>query len=185
MKGLLFWPLSIVHNKPLIRRSAMQNKILLVIDIQNDTVKNYKEVIDNINRSIEWAVDNDIHVVYIRYENLSDGTKNFKPNTRGSELTSDLKIASENVFTKYKGSALTSEEFTDFIRKNEICDFYLTGADATICVKSTCYNLCKANYNVNVLSDCISSWDKKKIPEMLDYYKSKGGNLISLNELLG
>ena len=67
----------------------------------------------------------------------------------------------------------------------EISDFYLTGADATICVKSTCYNLCKAGYSVSVLSDCISSWDKKKIPEMLDYYKSKGGNVICLNELLG
>ena len=163
----------------------MQKKALIIIDIQNDTVKNYKEVIDNINKSIEWAVSNDIHVVYIRHENLSDGTRVFKPNTHGSELASDLKVVSENIFTKYKGSALSSEEFTDFIGKNEIYDFYLTGADATICVKSTCYNLCKANYNVSVLSDCISSWDKKKIPEMLNYYKSKGGNVINLNDLLG
>jgi len=161
----------------------MQKKALVIIDIQNDTPKNYKEIIDNINKSIEWAVNNDIHVVYIRHENLSDGTRVFKPNTLGSELASDLKIVSKNIFTKYKGSALNSEKFTDFISKNEICDLYLTGADATICVKSTCYNLCKANYNVNVLSDCISSWDKKKIPEMLDYYKSKGANVISLNDL--
>jgi len=162
----------------------MLKKALLVIDIQNDTVKNYKEVIGNINKAIEWAVHSDIHVVYIRHENLSDGTKVFKPNTRGSELASDLKIVSKNVFTKYKGSALSSEEFTEFISQNEISDFYLTGADATICVKSTCYNLCKANYNVTVLSDCISSWDKKKISEMLDYYKSKGSNVISLKDLL-
>jgi len=162
---------------------SMQKKALIIIDIQNDTHKNYKEIIDNINKSIKWAVNNDIPVVYIRHENLSDGTRTFKPNTYGAELASDLKVVSKNVFTKYKGSALSSEEFTDFISKNEICDFYLTGADATICVKSTCYNLCKANYSVNVLSDCISSWDKKKIPEMLDYYKSKGGNVISLNDL--
>jgi len=162
----------------------MQKKALLVIDIQNDTAKNYKEIIDNINKSIEWAVNNDVHVVYIRHENLSDGTRVFKPNTRGSELASDLKIVSKNIFTKYKGSALSSEEFSDFINENEICDFYLTGADAAICVKSTCYNLCKANYKVSVLSDCISSWDKKKISEMLDYYRSKGGNVISLNDIV-
>jgi len=158
-------------------------KALVIIDIQNDTTKNYKEVIDNINKSIDWAVNNNIHVVYIRHENLSDGTRVFKPNTRGAELASDLKIASKNIFTKYKGSALSSEEFTDFINKNEICDFYLTGADATICVKSTCYNLCKANYNVNVLSDCITSWDKKKIPEMIQYYENKGSKIITLNDL--
>jgi len=161
----------------------MLKKALVIIDIQNDTPKNYKEIIYNINKSIEWAVNNNIHVIEQRYENLSDGTRVFKPNTRGAELASDLKIVSKNIFTKYKGSALSSEEFVDFISKNEICDFYLAGADATICVKSTCYNLCKDNYNVNVLSDCISSWDKKKISEMLDYYKSKGANVISLKGL--
>lgn len=161
----------------------MQNKALVVIDIQNDTPKNYKEVIGNINSAIQWAIDNDVHVVYIRHENLSDGTKVFKPNTSGAELASDLNVASEHIFTKYKGSALTSAEFTDFISKNEISDFYLTGADATICVKSTCYNLCKAKHNVTVLSDCISSWDKKKINEMLDYYRSKGADVIGLTDL--
>ena len=162
----------------------MRKKALVVIDIQNDTPKNYKEVIGNINGAINWAVDNDVHVVYIRNENLSEGAKIFRPGTRGAELASDLKIVSENVFTKYKSNALTCEGFTDFISKNEISDFYLTGADATICVKSTCYNLCKAGYNVTILSDCISSWDKKKIPEMLQYYESKGGRIICLNDLL-
>ena len=163
----------------------MQKKALVIIDIQNDITKNYKEIIDNINKAIDWAVDNDIHVVYIRHENLSAGTRTFKPNTHGFELVSDLKIVSENVFTKSKGNALTSEEFSDFISKNEICDFYITGADAVACVKSTCYNLSKANYGVDVLSDCITSYDKRKIDEMLRYYESKGCKIISLNDLLG
>ena len=162
----------------------MQKKALVIIDIQNDITKNYKEIIGNINKAIDWAVNNEIHVVYIRHENLSAGTRNLKPNTYGSELASDLKIASNNVFTKYKGSALTSEEFTDFIANNEISDFYIMGADAAICVKSTCYNLRKANYEVTVLSDCITSWDKKKIPEMLLYYESQGCKVISLIDLL-
>jgi len=163
----------------------MQKKALVIIDIQNDITKNYKEIIDNINKAIDWAVDNDIHVVYIRHENLSAGTRTFKPNTHGFELVSDLKIVSENVFTKSKGNALTSKEFSDFISKNEICDFYIAGADAVACVKSTCYNLSKANYGVDVLSDCITSYDKRKIDEMLRYYESKGCKIISLNDLLG
>lgn len=95
-----------------------------------------------------------------------------------------MKIVSKNVFTKYKGNALSSEGFTDFISKNEICEFYITGADAIACVKSTCYNLRKGNYSVNVLSDCITSYDKRKIDEMLRYYESKGSKIISLNDLL-
>ncbi len=161
----------------------MLNKALVVIDIQNDITKNYKEIIDNINRSIDWAVKNDIHVVYIRHENLSDGTRTFKTGTRGAELAPDMNIVSENIFTKYKGNALTSEAFADFINKNEISDFYIAGADAVACVKSTCFNLRKANYNVSVLSDCITSYDKRKIDEMLNYYESKGCNITSVNEL--
>jgi nicotinamidase-related amidase len=161
----------------------MQKKALVVIDIQNDITKNYREIIDNINRSIDWAVKNEIHVVYIRHENLSAGTRTFKPDTRGSELASDLKIVSKNVFTKYKGNALSSEAFADFVNKNEIGEFYLTGADAVACMKSTCFNLCKANYKVNVLSDCITSYDKRKIDEMLHYYEKNGSRIISLNDL--
>ena len=159
-------------------------KALVIIDIQNDITKNYKEIIDNINKSIDWAVNNDIHVVYIRHEYLSETMKKFKPNTYGSELVPDLKIVSKNVFTKHKENALSCEEFTDFINKNKISEFYLAGADAIACVKSTCYNLLKANYKVNVISDCITSCYKKKLDEMLHYYESKGSKIISLNALL-
>lgn len=159
-------------------------KALVVIDIRNDITKNYKGIIDNLNDAINWAVNNNVHVVYIRHENLSSGTRTFKTNTRGAELVSDLKIVSDNIFTKYKGNALSSEAFADFINKNAIDEFYITGADAIACVKSTCYNLTKANYKVNVLSDCITSYDKKKIDEMLHYYESKGCKIITLNDLL-
>ena len=158
-------------------------KTLVIIDIQNDTPKNYKEVIDNINKAIDWAFDNNIHIIYIRHEDLSAKARLFKPNTPGSELATDLKIVSKNIFTKHKGNALTSEEFVKFINSNKICEFYIAGGDATICVKSTCFNLRKANYGVTVLSDCITSWSKKKIPEMIQYYKSKGCKIISLNDL--
>ncbi|WP_455683869.1 cysteine hydrolase family protein [Thomasclavelia sp.] len=159
-------------------------KALIIIDIQNDITKNYKEIIDNINKSIEWAVKNNIHIVYIKHYNLSAGTRTFKPDTHGAKLVSDLKIVSNNIFIKSKGNALTSEEFADFININKICEFYITGADAVACIKSTTYNLRKAGYKVNVLSDCITSYDKKKINEMLHYYKDKGCTLINLNDLL-
>lgn len=162
----------------------MQKKAFVVIDIQNDITRNYKDIIDNINKAIDWAVNNSIHVVYIRHENLSAGTRTFKPNTNGSELVPDMKIASQNIFTKSKGNALTSEDFANFIRKNEICDFYIAGADAVACVKSTCYNLCKAKFGVTVLSDCITSYDKRKIDEMLRYYESQGCKVIRLCDLI-
>lgn len=160
------------------------NKALVVIDIQNDITKNYREIIGNINKAIAWAMNHGIHVVYIRHENLSAGTRTFKPDTRGAELVPDLNIVSENIFTKFKGNALSSEAFAEFINRHNIDEFYLSGADATACVKSTCYNMVKANYQVSVLSDGITSYDKRKIDEMLQYYERIGCKIINLNDLV-
>ncbi len=44
--------------------------------------------------------------------NLSPGTRTFKPDTKGTELVPELKVVSGNVFVKSKSNALTSEEFT-------------------------------------------------------------------------
>jgi len=162
----------------------MQNKALVVIDIQNDITKNYREIIDKVNRAIDWAVENELHVVYIRHYNLSEGTRTFKPNTRGSELVSDMKLVSNHIFEKSKGNALTSEAFADFIQKNEIGEFFIAGADAIACVKSTVFNMCKQNYKVTALSDCITSYDKRKIDEMLDYYAKNGSEVMKLNDLM-
>ncbi len=151
----------------------MGNKALVIIDIQNDITKNYKDVIDNINKAISWAVDSNFHVVYIKHNNLSAGTRTFKPDTRGAELVPEMNIVSENVFIKSKSNALTSEPFVDFIKSNVIDEFYIAGADATACVKSTCFNMTKLGYKVTVLSDCITSYDKNKIDELLLYYESK------------
>lgn len=163
----------------------MQNKALVVIDIQNDITKNYKEIIGNLNTAIQWAVAHDIHVVYIKHNNLSAGTRTFKPDTRGAELVPDLNVVSEHIFTKTKGNALTSEGFAAFVQENEIREFYITGADAIACVKSTCYNLAKAGYIVHALSDCITSYDKRKIDEMLQYYASKGCQVELLRDVMG
>jgi len=162
----------------------VKDQALVVIDIQNDITKNYKEIIGNINTAVDWAVAHDIHVVYIKHNNLSAGTKTFKPETRGAELVPDMKVVSQNIFTKTKGNALTSEDFAAFISKNEIGEFYIAGADAVACVKSTCYNMSKCGYIVHVLSDCITSYDKKKIDEMLQYYASKGCTVEKLSEVM-
>ena len=81
-------------------------------------------------------------------------------------------------------SALTSEAFTAFIQEHGISEFYVVGADAAACIKSTCYNITKSAYTVHVLSDCITSYDKRKLPELLSYYESKGCSVLALSDVL-
>ena len=162
----------------------MKSKALVVIDLQNDITKNYKEIIEATNQAIDWAAANAMDVVYIGHNNLSAGTRTFQPGTRGAELVPELKIVSDHIFIKTKSNALTSEEFAAFIRAHNITEFFIAGADATACIKSTCYNMTKAGYAVHVLSDCITSYDKKKLPEMLEYYASKGCTVGKLSDVM-
>ena len=161
----------------------MKNSALVVIDLQNDITKHYREIIENVNAAIDWAVEKKLWVVYIQHNNLSAGTRTFKPGTRGAELVPELKVVSDHIFTKAKSNALTSEAFTAFIKEHDITDFYLAGADAAACIKSTCYNMAKSGYTVHVLSNCVTSYDKKKLPEMLAYYESKGCAVMTLQEV--
>ena len=160
----------------------MSNKALVVIDIQNDITKHYKDIIDNINAAIDWAVSQGMTVIYIKHYNLSPGTRTFKLDTKGSELVPELKVVSNHVFVKTKANALTSGDFSEYIRENGIDEFYITGADATACVKSTCFNMTKAGYAVHVISDCVTSYDLKKMHEMLAYYADKGCDVGTLND---
>ncbi len=162
----------------------MKNSALVVIDLQNDITKNYREIIENVNEAISWAAQKELRVVYIQHNNLSAGTRTFKPGTHGAELVPELNVVSSHIFTKSKSNALTSEAFMAFIKENGIDDFYMVGADAAACIKSTCFNMTKSGYTVHVLSDCITSYDKKKLPEMLAYYESKGCEVIELSEII-
>ena len=161
---------------------AMKNKALVVIDIQNDITKHYRDIIGNINSAIEWAVVEEMHVIYIKHNNITAATRTFKPGSKGEELLPEMKVVSDNIFVKTKSNALTSEAFSAFIAANGITEFYVAGADATGCVKSTCFNMAKAGFTVHVLSDCVTSYDLKKLPEMLAYYENKGCEVKKLLE---
>lgn len=56
------------------------SKALVVIDLQNDITKNYREIIDRVNRAIIWADSCGMAVIYIRHLNLS-ATGSFREGT--------------------------------------------------------------------------------------------------------
>ena len=60
----------------------MNRKALVVIDIQNDITKHYRDIIGNINSAADWAMKKGIAVIYIKHNNLSAGTRTFKPDTK-------------------------------------------------------------------------------------------------------
>lgn len=91
----------------------MQNSALVVIDLQNDITKHYKEIIENVNAAIDWAVQKELWVVYIQHNNLSAGTRTFKPGTRGAELVPEMKVVSDHSYDKKKLPELLKEGHID------------------------------------------------------------------------
>ena len=41
----------------------MKNSALVVIDLQNDITKNYREIIDNVNRAIDFALEKNMFML--------------------------------------------------------------------------------------------------------------------------
>lgn len=102
----------------------MKNSALVVIDLQNDITKNYREIIENVNEAIDWAVKKELWVIYIQHNNLSAGTRTFRPGTRGAELVPELNVVSDHIFTKSKSNALTSKAFSAFLQERGITEVY-------------------------------------------------------------
>ena len=61
------------------REKRMEKSALMVIDLQNDITKNYRDIIDGVNEAIRRAEARGMEIVYIRHNNLSAGTRAFKP----------------------------------------------------------------------------------------------------------
>ena len=163
----------------------MENKkALVVIDLQNDITKHYKDIIANVNTAIDWAKSEGMQVVYIKHHNKIPFIRAFIAGTKGAELVPEMKIISDNIFAKEKGNALTSKDFAAFIKDNSLNEFYVAGADATACVKATCVNMKKSSYAVHVISDCVTSYNLKKLDKMFSYYKKKGCEVKNLTDYM-
>ena len=44
----------------------MNHKAFVVIDIQNDITRHYKDIIDRLNAAVEWAAESGMEIVYIQ-----------------------------------------------------------------------------------------------------------------------
>ena len=45
----------------------MNHKALVVIDIQNDITKHYRDIIDRLNAAIEWAAESGMEIAQFLY----------------------------------------------------------------------------------------------------------------------
>lgn len=87
----------------------MSHTALVIIDIQNDISKHYRDIIHGINAAVDRAASKGMQIVYILHNNITGGTRTFKSGSKGTELVPELKVVTDNSFVKTKANALTSD----------------------------------------------------------------------------
>lgn len=167
---------------------------LLVIDIQEDTLKipkytNSKQLIQNINTSIEYADRNGMEVIYIKQEfsNIIDlllmGGM-YKANSEGSELSSQLLIKSYNIFSKLRADSFSENSFEQYLIDHQIETLYVVGADASACVYKTSLGGINRGYHVVVLKDCLFSIDENVLNKMSEQYQKDGIKVENMRDFI-
>ena len=135
------------------------NKLLLVIDVQNDFINNNTKMtmqkIQDLINSHEYK-----NIVFTKFINNETSIWYKKLNYKGclTEEGRNIPIDTEKhlVINKNIYSAL-NEELISYIKTNKIDEIYLCGFDTDACIYKTALDMFENNYNVYVLKDyCMS-----------------------------
>ena len=175
---------------------SRKNQVLIVLDIQNDTLaipqyKNSKTLLQNINNVVEDAQTNNIPIIYSMQESTNPIDKiltggRYTKNTEGINLSNDLSVVSNNIFTKDRNDIFSNKAFESFLEDNNIGELYLVGADASSCVLKSTEAALNRKYKVVILKDCLFSVNSKYLNDALSKYEEKGamiGNKYYFNKL--
>ena len=159
------------------------NRLLLVIDVQNDFINEHTK---NILTKIKELVDSNKYdlTAFTRFINDENSIWYKKLNYKGCMTKEGQAIAintkNNKVFDKNIYTAV-NDELKKYIQKNNISKIYLCGFDTDACVQKTAIDLFEQNYDVYVLKDyCMSHLGK----ETHNFYINNLARLIEKNGII-
>ena len=156
------------------------NTALLVMDVQNATVKNLADstrFFISLNKALQKARDNKIPVLYIivgfrkGYPEVSPNNKSFSMLKNGMMTfdTEEAMTISESVaprpedmvIVKKRVSAFTGSDLEVVLRSLEIKHLVLSGIATSGVVLSTLREAADKDFAITVLSDCCADRDEE------------------------
>lgn len=182
--GIRIYQLNHASQGPEIKKEQ-NSKALLVLDIQNDILKQYKnssEQMNNVNNVINKASKEGIPIIYSKQEFtnpidllLTGGM--LKKDSMGASLSDKVSILSSNIFSKNRNDLFSNKSFTTFLSKNNIGDLYIVGADASSCVLTTTTAALNRGYKVTIINDSVFSVNQDTLDKVTIKYTDKGALL--------
>jgi nicotinamidase/pyrazinamidase len=194
------------------KHPAKKNKVLTVVDVQNDFcpggalgISGGDEIIPVINSYVDMFVQNSFPVVFTRDWHPAD-TKHFKEqggnwpehcikNTEGAEFHRLLKIPENALvlskgtdprtdgYSAFEGSFRDGTIFEEYLTKNSIREIFIAGLATDYCVKETSLLALKKGFDVTVLVDAVKGVDNDASIRTLEELKKKGAKELTIADL--
>lgn len=153
------------------------NTVLLLIDVQGNLALNMYEK-DNLFKSLKTIIKGmkilGIPIIWI--EQIPEKLGHTIPEI--AELLPDIKP-----IEKYTFSCCDNQQIMDKLNSLGKKNVFLTGIETHVCVYQTGYDLIKSGYNIQVVSDCVSSRTKENKIIGIERIKQIKGSATS-NEML-
>jgi nicotinamidase-related amidase len=163
----------------------LEKKVLVVIDVQNDVVEDgYKrdETIDNINRLIRSAREQQIPIIYVQHDEVEG------PMIKGElgwQLHPRLEKPLHQEVTIYKTvpNSFTNTPLKQTLDELDATHIYICGAQTEYCVDSTCRGAIDLGYNVTLITDSHTTCDDGHLsaPSIIEQIHGKLKNFVGPN----
>ncbi|MFD6442129.1 cysteine hydrolase family protein [Peribacillus sp. NPDC060186] len=149
----------------------MGKKVLVVIDVQTAVVEQgYKldKTIDNINRLIRCAREQQIPIIYIQHEYPEGPMSKGEP---GWQFHPRLEKPQEFIIYKTVPNSFTHTPLKQTLDKLVAKHIYICGAQTEFCVDSTCRGAFDLDYNVTLITDAHTTSDAEHLsaPSIIEH----------------
>ena len=147
-------------------------QILLVIDVQQRYLKNYKpDLVNRVHARIREAMSKEIPVVYVRNTGRSGKDNNF-------ELADGLEVSSDIIFKKQFPSAFSNPDFEPFLTRANIDTINVVGVDGRCCVFRTVMTAIEQGFGVKLYLDAIGARHSRFYEKELQEMKAAGAECV-------
>lgn len=151
---------------------------LLIVDVQSkllDKINNKNEIIANINKA--KSAFNILNLPILISEQYPKGLGKTE-----KSILNDVNNYSKIEKTSF--SCFRSEDFCKKLKVSNKSQIIICGIETHICIFQTAYDLSNGNYNIFVLSDCVSSINYNNHIEGLNRLRQANIKIINTEMLI-
>lgn len=141
--------------------SDRPNAALIVIDVQNGVVgEAYQRdtVVANIGTLVEKARQDGVPIVWVQHS-----SEELVPGTVAWEYVPELvRAESESLVNKKFGDSFEDTELAEILAEARVGRLVVTGAETDACIRSTIHGAFARGYDVTLVSDGHTTFDKSE-----------------------